>query len=143
MGNVRNCKNQTVQLRISVNIISITCYSKSTIFREDGGRLNNNEKPCQKLKPSIFLEEIVLQKKTIWLPKIAELSCHILFLALICGGELKTYYFITLRKMSYWRKKGKKYASELERKVSIYKRKKIKDFAQGSKKCLAYFFFIT
>ena len=42
--------------------------------------------------------------------------------------------------MCYWRKE-KKYASELERKVSIYKRKKMKGFAQGSKKIFGLFLF--
>jgi len=57
------------------------------------------------------------------LPKI---GIVILFLALICGGELKMYYFVTLSKnRNVLLKKGaKKHVSEPERKVSIYKKHK-------------------
>lgn len=53
------------------------------------------------------------------LPKIGVV---ILFLALICGGELKMYSFVTWSKnRNVLLKKGaKKYGSEPERKVSIY-----------------------
>lgn len=59
MGKVRNCKNQTVKHWMLMNVISITCYSKQTLFGEDGGKLSKNEVMMSKLKLPICLEELI------------------------------------------------------------------------------------